>query len=74
MSPAPPAIESEISHVKSQILAFLILLSLAGCASPEDGRPRGGGAGADGGNYPSKPIPAPSKLDGTRALPAGVAP
>jgi hypothetical protein len=60
--------------LKSQIFVLLSLVGLAGCASPEDGRPRGGGAGADGGNYPSKPIAAPSKLDGTRALPVGAAP
>ncbi len=50
---------------------FMLVLagSLAGCASPEDGRPRGGGAGADGGNYHSKPIHAPSKLDGTKRVP-----
>jgi hypothetical protein len=39
---------------------------MVGCASPEDGRARGGGPGADGGNYWQKPIHAPSKLDGTR--------
>ena len=33
-------------------IVFLVLLvtTLAGCVSPEDGRPRGGGAGADVGN------------------------
>jgi hypothetical protein len=33
-------------------VVFLVLLAatLAGCVSPEDGRPRGGGAGADVGN------------------------
>ena len=33
-------------------IAFLVLLvtTLAGCTSPEDGRTRGGGAGADVGN------------------------
>jgi len=33
-------------------IVFLVLLAaiLAGCTSPEDGRPRGGGAGADVGN------------------------
>jgi hypothetical protein len=33
-------------------IVFLVLLAaiLAGCVSPEDGRPRGGGAGADVGN------------------------
>ncbi len=41
---------------------------LAGCTSPEDGRPRGGGPGGDGGNYRAKPIHAPSKIDGTKAV------
>jgi hypothetical protein len=33
-------------------VVFLVLLAatLAGCTSPEDGRPRGGGTGADVGN------------------------
>jgi hypothetical protein len=48
--------------------AALILLALAGCASPEDGRPRGGGPGGDGGNYRSKPIHAPSKIDATKPI------
>jgi hypothetical protein len=51
------------------ILAILLLAAStafpSGCASPEDGRARGGGAGADGGNYHGKPIHVPSKLDGT---------
>ena len=42
---------------------------LAGCPSPEDGRPRAGGPGADGGNYRGKPIHAPSKIDGTKSWP-----
>jgi hypothetical protein len=41
---------------------------LTGCTSPEDGRPRGGGPGGDGGNYRAKPIHAPSKIDGTKAV------
>jgi hypothetical protein len=45
----------------------MLVLSLAGCHSPEDGRPRGGGAGGDGGNYRGKPVHAPSKIDGTAA-------
>lgn len=49
-------------------LLITLLAALAGCASPEDGRPRGGGPGADGGNYADKPIHAPSKLDGTRMV------
>jgi hypothetical protein len=32
---------------------------------PEDGRTRGGGTGADGGNHPNGVEP-PSKIDGTR--------
>jgi hypothetical protein len=47
----------------------LAILPVAGCASPEDGRPQGGGPGADGGNYRGKPIHAPSKIDGTKPLP-----
>ena len=50
-------------------LLGLTVLPFAGCASPEDGRPRGGGAGADGGNYRGKPIHAPSKIDRTKPLP-----
>jgi hypothetical protein len=46
----------------------LAILPMAGCASPEDGRPQGGGPGADGGNYRGKPIHAPSKIDGTKPL------
>ena len=40
-------------------VVFLVLLAatLVGCTSPEDGRPRGGGTGADVGNkaVPFKP-------------------
>jgi hypothetical protein len=47
----------------------LVLLAALGCpASPEDGRSHGGGRGADGGNYRAKPLPVPSKLDGTKDL------
>lgn len=46
----------------------LMALIVAGCASPEDGRQRGGGPGADGGNYSGKTIHVPSKLDGTKVL------
>jgi hypothetical protein len=42
---------------------------MIGCGSPEDGRPRGGGPGGDGGNYHKKPVHVPSKLDGTKELP-----
>jgi hypothetical protein len=46
-----------------------VLALAVGCpASPEDGRRRGGGAGADGGNYRAKPVAVPSKLDGTKAM------
>jgi hypothetical protein len=48
--------------------SILFLTALAGSASPEDARPRGGGPGADGGNYQSGSIHAPSKLDGTRSV------
>lgn len=41
-------------------------LALSGCKSPEDGRPRGGGHGGDGGNYTRGAVHAPSKIDGTR--------
>jgi hypothetical protein len=43
--------------------------TVIGCRSPEDGRPRGGGPGGDGGNYRKKPVHVPSKLDGTKQLP-----
>jgi hypothetical protein len=45
---------------------LILAAIMTGCASPEDGRVRGGGPGADGGNYKLKPIHAPSKLDGTK--------
>ena len=47
-------------------LAFAVVLSPVGCRSPEDGRPRGGGNGGDGGNYRVGKVHVPSKLDGTR--------
>jgi hypothetical protein len=47
-------------------VAAILAVGISGCASPEDGRPRGDGPGADGGNYRQKPIHAPSKLDGTK--------
>jgi hypothetical protein len=52
-----------------RLACALLALASAGCASPEDGRPPGGGPGADGGNYLGKPIRAPSKLDGTKPAP-----
>jgi hypothetical protein len=41
------------------VMALLALLFALGCAAcgPEDGRPRGGGAGADGGNKPAAVAP-----------------
>lgn len=51
------------------VLGIMLALTLRGCTSPEDGRPRGGGPGADGGNYRGKPIHAPSKIDGTKQVP-----
>jgi hypothetical protein len=38
------------------LLAGLFALGCAGCG-PEAGRPRGGGAGADGGNKPATVVP-----------------
>jgi hypothetical protein len=52
-----------------RILGVVLALVVCGCASPEDGRLRAGGKGGDGGNYRDKPIHAPSKLDGTKAMP-----
>jgi hypothetical protein len=52
-----------------RVLLGLILLNLAGCKSPEDGRPRGDGHGADGGNYVRNRIHVPSKIDGTKTWP-----
>lgn len=46
----------------------LLAALLSGCASPEDGRPRGGGHGGDAGNYRGRPIKIPSKIDGTRSV------
>ncbi len=46
----------------------LMILALAGCKSPEDGRPRDGGSGGDRGNYPSKPIGLSSKVDGSKPI------
>lgn len=49
--------------------AILMAILICGCKSPEDGRPRDGGAGADGGNYKSKPLHAPSKIDASKHVP-----
>jgi len=38
------------------LLALLFALGFAACG-PEDGRARGGGAGADGGNKPATVVP-----------------
>ena len=46
----------------------LVLAALAGCDSPENGRPRGGGHGGDGGNYVHNHISPPSKIDSTKDL------
>jgi hypothetical protein len=56
--------------VRGGLLALVPLLGLAfpGCNSPEDGRPRGGGHGGDGGNYVRGRIEPPSKIDSTRDL------
>ena len=54
-----------------RVLRFtpVLLLTLAGCHGPEDGRPRGGGHGGDGGNYVPNAIHVPSKIDGTKSWP-----
>jgi hypothetical protein len=50
-------------------LAPALLMLAVGCpASPEDGRTRGGGPGADAGNSVSRPVPVPSKITGTKDL------
>lgn len=54
--------------MKISLCLALMLAILAGCKGPEDGRPRAGGAGGDGGNYPSKPIGLSSKIDGSRKI------
>lgn len=59
-----------ISFAFSIVLIFILAL-LPGCDSPEMGRERGGGHGGDGGNYSSKGVHVPSKLDGTKTRSAG---
>ena len=49
------------------IVIALISTLAAGCHSPEDGRPRGGGHGGDAGNYSGKIKPA-SKIDASKDL------
>jgi hypothetical protein len=69
--PAHRAIRSQPRFSIGVMAGGLTLIAvLAGCRSPEDGRPRGGGPGADGGNYRDKPVHAPSKIDGTKDLPS----
>ena len=43
-------------HLIMALLALLLALACAACG-PEDARPRGGGAGADGGNKPATVVP-----------------
>jgi hypothetical protein len=55
---------------KSVILVIgLLFLGVAGCKGPEDGRPRGGGHGADARNYIPGAVHVPSKIDGTKSWP-----
>ncbi len=56
------------SRVARRMMASLIMV-IGGCASPEDGRVRGGGNGGDGGNYIRNAVHVPSKIDGTKAWP-----
>ncbi len=50
------------------LVAAAVALALPACSSPEDGRPRGGGHGGDGGNYVRGRIEPPSKIDATKDL------
>jgi hypothetical protein len=50
-------------HIAIALLALLLALTCAACG-PEDGRPRGGGAGADGGNKTATVVPR-SKVFGS---------
>jgi hypothetical protein len=43
-------------HIVMALLAALLALACAACG-PEDGRARGGGAGADGGNKTATVVP-----------------
>ena len=43
-----------------------LIVVIGGCASPEDGRVRGGENGGDGGNYVRNAVHVPSKIDGTK--------
>jgi hypothetical protein len=49
------------SSWKPLIVMVALLAVLAGCG-PEDGRPRGGGMGADLGNHAGKPAVPASKV------------
>jgi hypothetical protein len=51
--------------------ATIMFAALVGCTSPEDGRSRGDRSGGDGGNYASRPVHVPSKIDGTKAHTTG---
>jgi hypothetical protein len=55
------------------LLTMILLPALSGCTSPEEGRPRGGGHGGDGGNYLPGAIHVPSKIDGTKSWPRPIA-
>ena len=58
---------SPISMIRGVVvLALVVVLFCCGCDGPEAGRARGGGHGADGGNYSEGKIHAPSKIDGTK--------
>jgi hypothetical protein len=50
-------------QVAKLTLALLLALLLAACG-PEDGRPRGGGPGADIGNYTSTVVPESKVFSG----------
>ncbi len=45
-----------------RLLCVPLVLAIGCPVSPEDGRGRGGGPGADGGNYLGKPVEVPGKL------------
>ena len=64
-----PMIRLLCNLLPSLVAGIMLFMTVCGCSSPEDGRPRGGGSGGDGGNYGGKPIHAPSKIDGTKKLP-----
>ena len=49
--------------LRAVVLAATVV---AGCESPENGRPRAGGHGGDGGNYRPGAVHVPSKIDGTK--------